>query len=239
MKKTVTLLLAAAAFTASAQNVGVNTAAPKATLDVAGSPADAAQPDGFIAPRLTRAQLIAKTGYGADQNGAIVYVTDLSGIVNTATAAVTQPGHYVFNGTVWNAFAIKKSISAYVNAGVAVTLGNLNVRMSASGNRSLEISFTNAVAAVNGVSLNKFRTAAPPSGGDYIDRSGHNRNSTADGTNHWTAGTWRRWQAGADFPIHGASQEILINDDTNKITYRVTMIVGNAYNNNFISIEQL
>ena len=239
MRKTVTLLLAAAAFTASAQNVGINTATPKATLDITGSPADASQPDGVIAPRLTRTQLIAKTGYGADQNGAIVYVTDLSGIINTTTAAVTQPGYYVFNGAVWNAFAIKKSISAYVNAGVAVTLGNFNVRMATSGNRSLEISFTNAVAAVSGVGLNKYRTNSPTAGGGSISVSGYQRNSTSDGTSYWTAGTWRRWQADADFPIHGSSQEILINDDTNKITYRVTMIVGYGYNNNVISIEQL
>lgn len=76
-------------------NVGIGTAAPKATLDVVGQPAVTTSLDGVIPPRLTRAQLAAKTGYGADQVGAIVYVTDVSaGAVSGLTRNVTDIGMY-------------------------------------------------------------------------------------------------------------------------------------------------
>lgn len=102
MKSILLTLLITASITASAQNVGINTNTPKATLDVVGSAATANIPDGIIPPRLTRAQLIAKTNYGADQTGAMVYVTDISGTTNTATANVQQPGYYTFNGSIWS-----------------------------------------------------------------------------------------------------------------------------------------
>ncbi len=83
--------------------VGVNTSTPAATLDVVGKPGEQTVPDGFIAPRLTRAQIIAKTIYSSNQQGAIVYVTDASGTTNAATAKVTGAGYYYFDGTVWQA----------------------------------------------------------------------------------------------------------------------------------------
>ncbi|RYZ94192.1 MAG: hypothetical protein EOP47_28300 [Sphingobacteriaceae bacterium] len=109
MKKLFTLILLGAGLSAAAQNVGINTATPQTTLEVVGSAADVAVPDGIIAPKLTRAQLIAKTGYGAAQTGAIVYVTDLSGTVTagTATTNVLQTGYYTFDGTRWNTITQK------------------------------------------------------------------------------------------------------------------------------------
>ncbi|SOD20217.1 C1q-like domain-containing protein [Pedobacter xixiisoli] len=108
MRKLFTLIILGVAFGAKAQNVGVNTTDPKATLQVVGAPGTAGIPDGIIPPKLTRAQLIAKTGYGTDQIGAIVYVTDLSGTTNAATASVLQIGHYSFDGTKWNNMLIPK-----------------------------------------------------------------------------------------------------------------------------------
>ena len=114
MKKLFTLILLGAALGAGAQSMGINTADPKATLDVVGSPATATELDGIIPPKLTRAQLIAKAGYGVAQKGAIVYVTDLTGTVNTATANVGQTGLYMFDGSKWNIVAQKfAGFSAY------------------------------------------------------------------------------------------------------------------------------
>lgn len=86
---------------ANAQNTGIGTTSPNATLDVKGSPDITTAPDGVIAPRLTRAQLIAKNGYGASQTGAIVYVSDTTGTTNAATANVNSIGYYFFDGTIW------------------------------------------------------------------------------------------------------------------------------------------
>ncbi|KYP16613.1 MAG: hypothetical protein A1D16_09370 [Flavihumibacter sp. CACIAM 22H1] len=85
-----------------AQNVGINTNSPQGTLDVNGTPANTGASDGIIPPRITRAQLIAKTGYGANHAGSVVYITDLSGTVNNITRHVQHIGLYVFDGTKWN-----------------------------------------------------------------------------------------------------------------------------------------
>ena len=123
MKKIFTLIILAVAFGAKAQNVGINTTDPKATLQVVGAPASAGVPDGIIPPKLTRAQLIAKTGYGTDQIGAMVYVTDLSGTTNAATASVLQIGHYSFDGTKWNNMLIPKFTGFFATRNTSYSFG--------------------------------------------------------------------------------------------------------------------
>jgi uncharacterized protein (TIGR02145 family) len=91
----------AASFTGIAQ-VGVGTTSPKATLDVVGAAAVAATIDGVIPPRLTADQLIAKTGYTADQTGAILYVSLAPTVATTVTTEnVVVKGYYYFDGTEW------------------------------------------------------------------------------------------------------------------------------------------
>ncbi len=105
-----------------AQQVGINTTQPQSTLDITGQPTVTNTPDGIIPPRLTRAQLIAKTAYGLNQQGTVVYVTDLSGTLNTATKDVVHTGLYVFNGTKWNPLQKKMmGFSATKNNSYSVT----------------------------------------------------------------------------------------------------------------------
>ncbi|SOD20216.1 hypothetical protein [Pedobacter xixiisoli] len=239
MKKLLTLILLGAAMGMKAQNVGINTADPKATLEVVGTPGTSSVLDGIIPPKLTRAQLIAKTGYGTDQIGAMVYITDLSGTIanGTPTANVKQTGYYTFDGVRWSALVSK--VSAYVDAGVVVSLGNINVRLATGGNRSLEIAFTNAVARVSGTSINNTLSGSAAIDGSAITITAYGRQSASDGTSKWTSNTFLRWQPGLNFSQVGASQQILLNDETNAITYRITFILGTGWNNNLISIELL
>ena len=92
--------------------VGINTDAPKSTLDVRGKTANAdgsgtvlnTDMTGFQAPRLTRLELTNKgnTLYGADQTGALVYITDVSaGNALSQRVNVTAVGYYYFDGSVW------------------------------------------------------------------------------------------------------------------------------------------
>lgn len=82
---TAAILYAALSYSQS----GINTLNPRATLEVAASPADPAKTDGVIAPKLTGDQLKAKDNlYDADQTG----------------THVTAPGYYCFDGTVWVPF---------------------------------------------------------------------------------------------------------------------------------------
>ena len=82
--------------------VGIRTSNPNTTLEVVGQPSEVGVADGVIAPRISRVHLIAKTAYSTNQTGAIIYVTDLSGIVNTQTEKITEIGYYYFNGSIWN-----------------------------------------------------------------------------------------------------------------------------------------
>jgi hypothetical protein len=67
--------------------VGINTANPQATLDVAKG-TDQTKPDGIIPPRLTGDELRAKSSvYGLPQDGTIVYIT---APVTTQTDPKTQ-----------------------------------------------------------------------------------------------------------------------------------------------------
>jgi hypothetical protein len=99
----------AASFTSIAQ-VGVGTTSPKATLDVVGAAAVAGTVDGVIPPRLTADQLIAKTGYTADQTGAIVYVSLAPTVATTSTTEnVVVKGYYYYDGTEWLSLDAKGS----------------------------------------------------------------------------------------------------------------------------------
>ncbi len=101
MKKAIILFFIIFIYTNSFSQVGIGTNNPNATLEVVGEPSEVGVSDGIIAPRISRADLIAKTGYSVSQTGAIVYITDLSGTVNTASQNITEIGYYYFNGTSW------------------------------------------------------------------------------------------------------------------------------------------
>ncbi|WP_336958560.1 hypothetical protein [Chryseobacterium contaminans] len=79
MKKLMGLILIGTSPIAFAQ-VGINTKNPKATLDITAKK-DALVIEGLLPPRLTLAELTEKGNalYGAEQDGAIIYITDASG----------------------------------------------------------------------------------------------------------------------------------------------------------------
>lgn len=80
--------------------VGIGTVAPASTLDVVGQPTVVTVLDGVIAPRLTGAQLRAKT-YTVAQTGALVYATAADTAPAGQTINVTAVGYYCFNGILW------------------------------------------------------------------------------------------------------------------------------------------
>ena len=85
--------------------VGVNTETPATTLHVLPTRTDGATAEGIIAPNLKRSEVIAKDArYTAPQTGAMVYVSDLSGVLTTKTAKITSTGYYYFDGNLWQPF---------------------------------------------------------------------------------------------------------------------------------------
>ena len=106
-------LSAAAALMFSAavySQVGINTQAPKATLDIIAKNTNGTTAEGMIAPRLTGNQIqSADALYGADQRGAIVYITAPVTSSSTKTANITSEGYYYFNGSLWQNMGISGS----------------------------------------------------------------------------------------------------------------------------------
>jgi hypothetical protein len=115
--------------------------------------------------------------------------------------------------------------SGLVNSGTDITLGNLKVRMSTSGNRSLQVSTVTGTYSVYGSGV--YQSSGV--GGAYIDGSSPLLINTSpvylsSSTNFSNAGSTDNW---------------MIMDTSNTISWRISLIVGLGFNNNMISIERL
>lgn len=121
------------AFASAYSQVGIDTAEPKATLDVRAKPADLLQADGIIAPRLSGNELKAKDNvYGTSQNAAVVFATSAASPTTPKTAEVTRAGYYYYDASIvkWVAFhspdAINNDATRFLGGTVYVRFGNVN-----------------------------------------------------------------------------------------------------------------
>ena len=82
----------------SYSQVGIGTLTPKSTLQIEGNPNSTTTPDGIQVPALSLALLDAKiNAYGADQDGSLLYVNDVSTASTTSqTAGITATGFYYY-----------------------------------------------------------------------------------------------------------------------------------------------
>jgi hypothetical protein len=190
------------------------------------------QDDGFLrlsAGGGTTANLqtsIDLSGYSAnvpDMNSNIVMRTsgverlriDASGNVNmTGKINVSDPTGNVIT-----------KASGLVNRGVDVTLGNLKARISTSGNASLQLSTVSGTYSVYGSNV---YSAGGVAGVTIADNAPRIISTTPAYLN-----------TGLNFTIGGYTDTWIIMDTSNTIAWRITMILGSGYNNNFISIERL
>jgi hypothetical protein len=114
--------------------------------------------------------------------------------------------------------------SGFVDAGTFVTLDNLKCTVTTSGQRGLSIG---AVSTSFEADLSGWY------GGQSIGTAGGAANNLGYNTTPSTS------LFGWSFPAHGDTAQYHIRDKTNNRFYRVTMMIGNSYLNNFISIERL
>lgn len=118
---------------------------------------------------------------------------------------------------------VAQKVTGIVNAGTFITLDNLKVSVTTSGSRGLSIA-TNTGSFICEIA------------GTYGAAGGGSGNSANNITYSTTpSGSPFGW----NFATMGDMATYLIFDRTNTRVYRVTMIIGSAYNNNFISIERL
>ena len=123
-----------------------------------------------------------------------------------------------------NAGELMWKVSGFVNAGTFVTLDNLKCTVTTSGQRGLSIG---AVSTSFEADLSGWY------GGQSIGTAGGAANNLGYNTTPSTS------LFGWNFPAHGDTAQYHIRDKTNNRFYRVTMMIGNSYLNNFISIERL
>ncbi len=113
--------------------------------------------------------------------------------------------------------------SGFVNAGTFLTLDNLKVSVTTGGNRGLSVgavstNFTANIAGWYGL----------VGGGSGYSAANIGYTTTAS----TSAFAW-------SFPSEGDTSQYNILDKTNSRFYRVTLMIGASYLNNFISIERL
>lgn len=162
--------------------------------------------------------------FGTWSNGShYTYSTDPSSSwTHAGTPAGTPAGTYI---DITPTVSDIRSASGYVNAGSFVTLDNIKATVTTSGNRGLSI------ASVSG----SFQAAISATFG-FINGVGGNSTSWPPPTYTTTPSTSL---FGYGFPNAGDGSTYLINDITNSRFYRITLMIGAGYNNNFISIERL
>lgn len=145
-----------------------------------------------------------------------------SGVRLTQMANVTQLGTDV-SGNLYS--ATPNFVTARVNAGVPVTLGNLKVQCSAAGNRSLQFATTTGTINIIASDEAVYGSASTGSYGVF--------------SYNFTLNTSWSQPIAYSFPYQGNVQRVTMTDVTNGNTYRIILIIGNGFNNNLIKIEKL
>lgn len=190
----------------------------------AGSPAGTSQYAQFIHTRHNA---------GPTNNAIDFYLSDGTAnntITNGSTRAMSilSPGDVEIAGklTIGSASGnVATKASGIVNAGVDVTLGNIKARVSTSGNRSLQLSTVSGTYSVAGSDVHTQNSI----GGSTIARGSA---VTITTTPTYLAPNYH-------FTVDGAVDTWNIYDTVSNIAWRITLIIGPSYINNFISIERL
>jgi hypothetical protein len=121
---------------------------------------------------------------------------------------------------------VATKVAAIVGRGTDVTLGNLKIRFAASGNMSLQASTVSGTYTVYGSQV--------------LVGSSTLGSSRIDGGSPLTITTNPAYlNSGNNFLGAGDTTTWNIMDTSAGMSWRISMIVGAGYNNNFISIERL
>jgi hypothetical protein len=204
------------------RRLGIGNNAPSTNLDVTGSL-------GISGSAIFRAA-------GGDEGGEIEFGVPQTN-TNLSTRVVTdiwQNRYRIFDGNSKGVYIdlnkapagvggeITFKASGYVNAGSFVQLDNIKATVPTSGNRSLSL------ATVSGT-FTSYVT------GVYAQVGGGSAGTGSYVTVTTTPSLPISWNFGGA----GDTVTYMINDTTNSKVYRIVLMIGPGYNNNFISIERL
>lgn len=113
--------------------------------------------------------------------------------------------------------------SGIVNAGTFVQLDNIKATVPSSGNRALALATVSGT--ISGYISGHYQGISSSSSG--ITQTVSLSTSTSTSMFGW------------NFAAQGDTSHYILRDDTNNRVYRFILMIGNLYNNNFISIERL
>jgi hypothetical protein len=215
-------------------NVGIGNSSPTTTLDVTGS----LQVSGNTT---LKSNAIIGTGVGSE-GGEIQLVNAVTGSTLSGTAVSVDiyqdrlrifEGGGSFRGVFLDLAKAPSGVggelmykaSGFVNRGVDVTLGNLKARIAATGNFSVQLSTVSGSYSVYG--------------SHYLVNNGSFSNGIAGSSPRSITTTPTYINSDNNFIDAGNTSVWLLMDTTAQISWRITMIVGAGFNNNFISIERL
>lgn len=175
--------------------------------------------------------LVFSNGSTLTQDNSNLYFDDSNNRLGIGTTSPNQSldvnGNAQVRGKITHTDAsgsVALKASAFVNAGVAVTLDDIQIQFSTGGSRSLQVrttgnSFSGEVSAYTTYSSNAFTHFADVT-------------QTINSTFAYLGASW-------GFATDGDLAVYYLRDSTNLRFYRITLMVGPGYVNNFISIEKL
>jgi hypothetical protein len=138
----------------------------------------------------------------------------------TTTGDINVGGNLNVSGT---STSLVVKASGLVNQNVDVTLGNLKARCAGAG--GLQVSTVSGTYSVYG-------------SGVYVAGS-TNGNTISDATPLTITTTPAYLKSGLNFTLGGQTDTWIIMSTGSNIAWRISMIVGQGYSNNMISIERL
>ena len=119
-------------------------------------------------------------------------------------------------------------VAAFLNAGTALTLGDIQIQLSTGGARSLQIKTTGSSFAAMVSAYTTYNGASGTNAFTYFS----DYSQTVSATYGYIGTTW-------GFANEGDLANYFVRDLSNQRFWRVTLMIGPNYNNNFISIERL
>lgn len=187
--------------------VGINTSTPNSSSLLEVSSSS----KGLLIPRMTTTQ---RNSISSPSEGLQVYDTDTKTV-------------WVYNGSIW--ISKENRISAFVDAGTSIQLDNLKFQVSTSGARSLQLATSSGTNVVSGMSRGVWVGTSMSSGGNTANVSTYITLSVSHTT------SFKNWDS-HNFGNHGSTQVIDFYNETTGYSYKVMMIIGDSYNDNFISV---
>ncbi|WP_294293279.1 hypothetical protein [uncultured Chryseobacterium sp.] len=220
--------------------VGVNNQTPSTTFDVrakrdaSGNITDNTQIIGMQAPRITLTELSAGTAsYGTNQNGALIYITNVSGSNTTAGTQrenITAAGYYYFDAAAasnagrWQKVLDINSVVGYT-ADNGITLSGSNFKLGGAVSEPTTLSGITATnkLSIIGSGVDAFNLAAGTLSADLTNKRIGINTTAPNGLLHVVNSTANTLTDTAIFGVNSSSGNVrnmtLFNNNTTNQNY--------------------